>query len=519
MPWSLSDAVGTDVQGDHRHPEPGRRGMTPRHPIPHQAIVRPDHRGRTHPDPREDPPTQAFDPANAPTVRLPAAVADTVRIPTVHNGGRIARPEVPPETDTGLHDGLSLSISSLIGSAAGFISWLIAARIMPTADVGNAQLVVSAFMLVGGAAQLNLGVGLMRWVPAAGKGTSRLVWGSLLLMMPLSAVIGLVYAVITPRLASISAGVGGSFVFGLLVFGLACAGWVVFVVHDMLLVSLGKPWWSVWRNALFVAARIGLLVVLCAVLPLGEFGVVVSWVGPIVVWIAVGTVVIGVLVRKASANATADGVPSRAEMLAFLGPTAVSQAAISLLYNQIPVLVNVRFGPETGIVFFIAWQAVMVIDLAAVFFMDSLSVSAGREPHRIAELAAAARRRLLIIFLPALALGAALADPLLAIFGPAYAEADNVLRLLLLGLAFRLVVAHELGVRQAIGWGMGFARLQLISSILVLLVAIVVPVTGGGVSALMPVAIGYVVAQVASAAAVLLFPAVRRRADLEVRSP
>jgi O-antigen/teichoic acid export membrane protein len=206
-------------------------------------------------------------------------------------------------------------------------------------------------------------------------------------------------------------------------------------------------------------------------------------------------------------------------VIRFLGPTAVSQAAITLLYNQIPILVNVRFGPEIGIVFFIAWQAVMVIDLAAVFFMDSLAVSVGREPHRVAELAAAARRRLMILLLPALALGAALAHPALLIFGEEYAEADNVLRLLLLGLAFRLVVVHELGVRQAIGWGMGFARLQLVSSILVVLVAIVVPVTGTGVAALMPVAIGYVVTQVASAAAVLMFPAARRRADLEVRTP
>ncbi|OLT20678.1 hypothetical protein BJF78_35205 [Pseudonocardia sp. CNS-139] len=204
-------------------------------------------------------------------------------------------------------------------------------------------------------------------------------------------------------------------------------------------------------------------------------------------------------------------------MAAFLVPTAISQAAVSLLYYQIPVLVNVRFGPETGIVFFIAWQAVMVIDLAAVFFMDALSVNVGREPHRVAELAAAARRRLLILFLPALALGAALATPLLMIFGSEYAEADNVLRLLLLGLAFRLVVAHELGVRQAVGWGMGFARLQFVSSALVLVVAIVVPVTGGGVAALMPVAIGYVASQVVCAAAVMLFPA-SRRAEPEVRS-
>jgi O-antigen/teichoic acid export membrane protein len=501
--------------------------MTPRHPIPRPAIVRPDHRGRTHPDPRADPPTQAFDPAtqafdpaNAPTVRLPAVVADTAQIPSVHGGGRIGEPPKPEDTAStgGLHDGLALSLSSLIGSAAGFVSWLIAARIMPLEQVGNAQLVVSAFILVGGAAQLNLGVGLMRWVPRAGRGTSKLVWGALLLLMPLAGVVGLVYALFTPRLAAISAGPGGLFAFGVLVFVLACSGWGVFVVHDFLLVALGKPWWSVWRNAIFAVVRIALLVVLGGTLALGEFGVVLSWVGPIVVWIVAGSLAIAVLTRKVTARATGDGAPSRAEMFAFLGPTAVSQLGASLLYYQVPVLVNVRYGPEIGIVFFIAWQAVMVIDLAAVFFMDSLSVAVGREPHRVGQLAAAARRRLLIIFLPALALGAALADPLLRIFGDAYAEADNVLRLLLLGLAFRLVVAHELGVRQAIGWGIGFARLQLISSVLVLFVAIVVPVAGGGVSALLPVAIGYVAVQVVAAAAVLLFPA-RRRADMEVRSP
>jgi O-antigen/teichoic acid export membrane protein len=446
-------------------------------------------------------------------------VADTVRIPTVHNAGRIGGAEPPVDPSGGLHDGLALSISSLIGSAAGFLSWLIAARIMPTEQVGNAQLVVSAFQLIGGIAQLNIGVALMLWVPKAGRSTSRLIWASTLVMMPLSAVVGLVYALVTPRLAEITAGPGGSFVLGLLLFVLACAGWVMFVVHDMLLVALEKPWWAVWRNAVFVVVRLGLLVALCGLLPLGDFGVVLSWIGPIVVWIAVGVVVIAMLARRISARSTTDGLPSRAEMIAFLAPTAVSQAAISLLYNQIPVMVNVRFGPETGIVFFIAWQAVMVIDLAAVFFMDSLSVSVGREPHRAVELAAAARRRLLILLLPALALGAALAHPALLIFGEAYAQADDVLRLLLLGLAFRLVVVHELGVRQAIGWGMGFARLQLISSILVLLVAVVAPVTGTGVDALLPVAYGYVITQVACAVAVLIFPAARRRAELEVRSP
>jgi O-antigen/teichoic acid export membrane protein len=169
-------------------------------------------------------------------------------------------------------------------------------------------------------------------------------------------------------------------------------------------------------------------------------------------------------------------------------------------------------------VFFIAWQAVTVIDLAGTFFMNSLAVGVAREPARAAELAAAARRRLLMIFVPLLAIGAALATPVLLIFGEAYAQADNVLRLLLLGLAFRLVVVHELGVRQAAGKAMSYARLQLISTVLVLAAAVLTPVTGGGVSALLPVAVGYVVVQVLCVVGVMFSPA-RRRADVEVPSP
>lgn len=46
----------------------------------------------------------------------------------------------------------------------------------------------------------------------------------------------------------------------------------------------------------------------------------------------------------------------------------------------------------------------------------------------------------------------------------------------------------------------------------------VVPVTAGGVAALLPVAVGYIVVQVACVVAVLVFPAARR-ADVEVPSP
>ena len=500
--------------------------MTKRQPSPgpQSAIVRPDHDGRPHPDPRADPPTEVLDPSAAPTVRIPSVVAETVRLPSVVADTvripSIARGVAPEEDsgDGGLSDGLALSLSSVLGSLAGFIGWLIAAHILPTAAVGDAQLVASAFILVGGAAQLNLGVALMRWIPPAGRNTAKLIWSSLLLIMPLCGLVGLLYALFAPRLAMISAGPALPAAAGFLLFAIASAGWGVFPVHDFLLVALGKPWWAVWRNAIFAVVRLALLVFLGGVLALGSFGIVLSWIGPVVVWIVVGSLVIYVLARRASARATGGRLPSRNAMIAFLAPTAVGQAGAALLYNQVPILVNLRFGPETGAVFFIAWQAIAVIDLAGMFFMNSLAVTVAREPHRVRELAAAARRRLLGIFLPMLAVGAALAYPLLLIFGEDYAQGADVLRLLLLGLAFRLVVAHELGVRQAIGSAMSYARLQLSSSILVVVAALVTPVTGAGVSALVPVAIGYIAVQVVCAVVVMFTPA-SRRFDVEVARP
>jgi hypothetical protein len=128
------------------------------------------------------------------------------------------------------------------------------------------------------------------------------------------------------------------------------------------------------------------------------------------------------------------------------------------------------------------------------------------------------RRQMLMIFLPLLALGALLAGPVLSIFGAGYAAAADVLRLLLLGQAFRLLVLHELGARTAAGRGMAYARLHLASTLLVLLVVGLVPVAADGTvtGALLPVVWGYVAVQLACAVHVIL---VRTLAPARPRRP
>jgi len=109
-----------------------------------------------------------------------------------------------------------------------------------------------------------------------------------------------------------------------------------------------------------------------------------------------------------------------------------------------------------------------------------------------------------MIFLPLLALGCLIAGPALGlVFGPEYAAAADVLRLLLLGLALRLVVLIELGVRQALGRAVAYARLQLVSSVTVVLAVALVPVGAADVDALVPVAAVYIAVQLVCAVVAL----------------
>ncbi|TQM45630.1 hypothetical protein [Pseudonocardia cypriaca] len=486
-----------------------------------QAIVRPDHFGRTHPDPRDDPPTVVLDPSRAPTEELQQVGPDTHRIPTVgvQPAPRLgsadpdrADPDSDADTD-GIPlvgppdggadpDGRFLALSTLVGAVAALAGWLAAAHLVPSAGIGDAQLVVSLFLLVGGLAPMT-----MRLVRSRPPG--HLAWLALPLVVPLSAVVGLGCVVLVPRFGAAAGGPGVAPIVGLLLVALGCAGWAVLSAHDIVLAAARKPRWAVWRTALLAPVQVGTLVVLCGTAALGAHGVVLSWLAAIGVGVVLGVAAVPVLARRAPAPA-GDG-PSPI-------PAAISLVGTALLYHLVPIVVTVRFGAETGAAFFVAWQVFVVVDLAAGYPLHALSDAVAREPGRTAELVTRARRRLLIVFLPVIALGAALAGPLLTAVGPAYAEAGDLLRLLLLGLAFRLVVTHELGVRQALVGGVGFDRLQLFSAVLVLVVAIALPVTAAGVSELRLAAIGYIIVQVACAAAVLVIPAARRT-DVEVRAP
>ena len=473
---------------------------------------------------RPDLPTEPLGPrADGPSTQL-ATPAD----PHLVNGVATPTPESESESDrTALSDGLALTISGAVGSLAGVISWLVAARTMPQEAVGYASAFVSAFLLVAGTAQLNLDAGVMLWMPKAGRKAPLLFWRSHALIIPACLAVGLVYVLLlVPSLAATGAGPDGPPALGVLMFVVAATGWGLWGIHDYTLVVVGKPWWATWRNVIFAVVRIGLLLALGVGLGLGAQGIVLSWVLPIAVWTVAGAFIGGAITRQFARRTDTAWLPTRREAVSFLGPTTVAHWGTVLLFNQVTVIVIERFGPVPGAAFFIAWQAVMVIDIAAARFMLSLSAQIARDPDRASTHIATSRKRLFVIFAPVVLVGVLLANIGLQIFGAGYAEAADVLRVLLIGMIPRLVITHELGVRQALNNGLGFARLQLVSTLVVIVVALFVPIgaaTATGlhsVESLMPVAVGYTIAQAVCALYLLVAPRLRRqRAANQVARP
>lgn len=373
-----------------------------------------------------------------------------------------------------VRDGLSLTVSAGLTSGAGMLAWVVAARLLPRAEVGHASAFVSGFLLVAGLGDLGLGVALMRWVPRAGQHRRRLImrcYGIVLLASFLVAV----GVLVLPTGDEIKEALPH---FGALLFLFAAVGWALFQFQDTVLVSLGRASWVPYENASIGAGRVCVLIALGPLL--GTLGILLSWVVPA----AIGVVVVSVLVARTLSRhripLSLKGIgrlPDRTEVFRLLGPTYPAKVAGTSLTDLIPLLVIGRLGPTTGAVFFVVWMAANTVDFAVLSFAQSVIVRIAHEPGRSGELFWLGCRRAALLFVPALLLGVVIAHPVLSIFGGAYAaHGTTLLRLVLLGSIPRGLTTLVVALNIAHGKGKVVAALEAASAIGVVALVAVAPV-------------------------------------------
>jgi hypothetical protein len=459
------------------------------------------------PDPCADPPTVTMGPTRVLPAVTPRAAepgtanaADPAGSTADTSAAAVTVPRLRSVTPAGggaLGDGRVLAAASVLGLVGSLVGWLVAARTLPAAEVGRAVAVVSVVAVAACAARPDRGAVLVARLPAAGREAGRVVVRSLAMALALGAAAGAVLALLVPGVAA-TASAGPAVAWsGVAVVAVAAAVWAVGAVHDGAVVALDRPWWATAHVGLLAAARVALLAAFAGAA--GAGGVAAAWLLPVLLWAGPGSVAVVVLARR-YARGDAVAPPQ------VLGPTAVARLGATLLHHVVPLLVVLGAGPRAGAVFFVAWQVVTAVDLAAVWVL-------GR--------AGAGRWRVLLTVGPGLAAVAVVAEPLLWMFGPDYAAAADVLRVLLLGAAFRLVVVHELAERETAGRAWASARLHLGTTVPTLLAvaAVAGPDPAGAdtadtiAPALLPVAAGYALVQLACAAAVLVRAAAGRRKE------
>ncbi|TVT24841.1 oligosaccharide flippase family protein [Amycolatopsis acidiphila] len=362
-------------------------------------------------------------------------------------------------------DGLALSASAGITAVAGMIGWVLAARLLPTAEVGDTSAFVSGFLLVAGVAELGLGPAILRWLPRSGARNRRLLARSYLAVL-LGGLAGSVVFVLVPA--------GGEVVHrlpaGVLLFIPAAVGWTLFQFQDAVLTGLNQARWVPVENGSFSVARLALLGALAPVL--GSLGLVLSWMVPTVL----GVVVVTVLVFRRVRPGPAPGVlPDRREIVRLLAPTYPATVCLVVLYNLVPLIVLHRFGAEANAVFFVVWTAINALDVAATAFVNPLVVRLSAEPGNARRLVREAGGRLVLVFAPVLLIGGLLAGVLLAIFGPQYTQGAGLLRILLASQLPRLAVVLGVGVHLAAGRGLGVAALHAMTALVAVVLALVVP--------------------------------------------
>lgn len=344
------------------------------------------------------------------------------------------------------HNAYFLIIGAITSGLLGFLFWTLAARHYAADIVGLNSAVVSAMMLVSGACQLGLNSVLVRYLPAAGLSTRRLVLASYLLAGALSVGGALVVALTSsrwsPRLAFL-----GDDPRWLVAFVGATTIWSIFVLQDSVMVGIRQARWVAMENSSFAAAKIALLIAIVSAAPTS--GIFLAWTVPVAISLLPVNLLIflRLIPRHVKGAGRASLDPWRMVRLAsgnYVG--SLFMLASTLL---LPILVTNESGTRDTAYFFVPWMIATTLQLVAVNMTASLTVEAAFDELRLREYC----RRVIVqtarlVLAPTLLLLVA-APYVLQAFGSAYAsEGTTLLRLLAISTVPNVVVVLGLSIAR-----------------------------------------------------------------------
>lgn len=326
-----------------------------------------------------------------------------------------------------IKNSLALLLNSGFNAMAGFLFWILVARLYPPAEVGLAAALIASLGLIYTWSNFGLSFGLVRFLPvledkkraintcltitAAGAGLGALVF-----------ILGV--TLWTPALSGLRtqmAPAAGFFLFAIV--------WALFLSQKSVFVALRAAELSLVQQIPFGILRLALPV---ALVSLGGLGIFTSYGIAVLLATLLGFFL---LARKLPGYAPAPSLYKKVinEVAHFSFGNFVAEAIGNLPIYLLPLVIVAALGAEANAYFYTAYVVGSMLFMIPVGVTIALLAEGAHLPGQLRSNTIKALKLILLALLPAVAVLFFLGDRILLFFGPRYAaEAWGTLRLLAL---------------------------------------------------------------------------------------
>ena len=342
----------------------------------------------------------------------------------------------------------ALAAGTLASAVLGFVYWWVAARGFSPRAVGLASAAIAMMNLLAHVGELGLGPLLLGYLPRFQTQAFTMLSTALLGVVLSCLAVSLLYAGGT---AAFGFGIDGltdrPFTAALFVLGVVTTG--LTLVIDQAMVGLLRSAAQMWRNILFAAAKLALLVGLALTAGRAD----ATWI--FATWIAGQVLSFAVVARRLGDGERLLHRPRLALLRPIVGDVLAHHAlnvALQAPALALPFVVAVVLSPETNAAFFAAWALVNVALLVPASLTTVLYTTGSGEPRLMAP-----RLRLSLALSGALGLVSGLGllffSPfVLGLFSPAYpALAGTGLKVLGFGVLGVAVKYHYVALKRFSG--------------------------------------------------------------------
>lgn len=287
-------------------------------------------------------------------------------------------------------DSLWLFAGYALTAGSGFVFWIVAAAMVPQAELGVDAAIISVVSAVAAFASSGTGSALVVMLPGSGAWAPRLLHRSYLVSAVAAAGIG---AVVGAGVGLVVPGAGDPAIVALVV-GALSALWTMFNVQAQALVGAGDARATLIVNGGAGLAKLALLPLLVTVVVGTGHPLVVATMLPAAVAVAVSVLVLIPRAVRRDAVAAPAGAPASTwregpgrDFGRFVSQNSLAVGVVLAINLSLSSVVSVLASPSEAAVFALAFQFSTAIDLIGVGVATALARNASTDPAVSARLA------------------------------------------------------------------------------------------------------------------------------------